>query len=343
MAEPGLEQWAVVLDEFPVTGSDRQKLLALLPWAIRAPSSHNAQPWRFRVGMAHLELFADRSRSLRIADPHDRELTISCGAALRYLLIAARHFGIATEVHLLPEQRDPNLMARVLLVGETSSTTQVDALFAAIPQRRTSRRAFDATPLPESLCDELVAAAAAEGARLTLVRTSTQRRLIAHCVEAGDRIQMASSRFRAELARWLRPNGPRVEDGMPGFALGFGDVGAAAAPFAVRTLDLGESQASRDLGLLRHSPLLAMLETEDDTPTDWLAAGQALANVLLLAESAGVRSSFLNQPVEVPILRSRLAQVVSASGYPQMLLRMGYGRALPRPTPRRAVESLLDR
>lgn len=54
------------------------------------------------------------------------------------------------------------------------------------------------------------------------------------------------------------------------------------------------------------------------------------------------RSSFLNQPVEVPILRNRLAQTMSSRGFPQMLLRLGYGRAVRRRTPRRAVESLLD-
>ena len=37
-------------------------------------------------------------------------------------------------------------------------------------------------------------------------------------------------RFRQELAAWLRPNGSRREDGIPGHALGFGSVASRFAP-----------------------------------------------------------------------------------------------------------------
>ena len=50
--------------------------------AIRAPSSHNTQPWLFRIAGDHLGVMADRSRALPVADPQDRELVISCGAAI---------------------------------------------------------------------------------------------------------------------------------------------------------------------------------------------------------------------------------------------------------------------
>jgi hypothetical protein len=38
-------------------------------------------------------MYADRTRALPVVDPEDRELTISCGAALSHLLLAIRHFG----------------------------------------------------------------------------------------------------------------------------------------------------------------------------------------------------------------------------------------------------------
>ena len=59
--------------------------------AVRAPSSHNTQPWLFRlVGDDALELYADRTRALPVVDPRDRELTISCGAALFHVRAALR-------------------------------------------------------------------------------------------------------------------------------------------------------------------------------------------------------------------------------------------------------------
>jgi nitroreductase len=61
----------------------------LIATAARAPSVHNTQPWRFRVGEYAIDLHADVRRKLRM-DPLGRELLISCGAALFGLRLAVR-------------------------------------------------------------------------------------------------------------------------------------------------------------------------------------------------------------------------------------------------------------
>ena len=59
--------------------------------------------------------------------------------------------------------------------------------------------------------------------------------------------------------------------------------------------------------------------------------------MLLGARAEGVWASFLNQPIEVPELRPRLRDAIGQSGFPQLLLRMGYGPEV-RPTPRWPAE-----
>ena len=80
--------------------------------AARAPSVHNTQPWRFKVGDHAVELFADASRQLR-QDLAGREMLISCGAALFGLRLAVRSLGYLAEVELFPEPAVPLLLARV--------------------------------------------------------------------------------------------------------------------------------------------------------------------------------------------------------------------------------------
>ena len=121
-----LETWNVKETDFPKHGSLSEKSHFLLRYAILAPSGHNTQPWLFKiVGNNNIiEVYADRSRALPLVDPDDRELIISCGAALYHLRLAANHFGIADEVQLLPDNsNNPDLLARISLKDDDNKGT----------------------------------------------------------------------------------------------------------------------------------------------------------------------------------------------------------------------------
>jgi hypothetical protein len=63
--------------------------------------------------------------------------------------------------------------------------------------------------------------------------------------------------------------------------------------------------------------------------------------MLLTAQNENVWSSFLNQPIEVPELRPNVQELVKEQkGFPQILVRMGYGKDI-KPTPRRSVDDVL--
>jgi len=61
---------------------------ALAAVAGAAPSLHNAQPWRFRVGHSHVDVLLDRSRLLPVADPKTRQAHLGLGAAVFMLRLA---------------------------------------------------------------------------------------------------------------------------------------------------------------------------------------------------------------------------------------------------------------
>jgi len=94
---------------------DPLPLRELVAAAILAPSSHNTQPWRFRLAAHRIDLWADRTRALPVNDPDDRELLLSCGAALFNLRVASARHGLAASVVLQPDAAHPDLLARVAL------------------------------------------------------------------------------------------------------------------------------------------------------------------------------------------------------------------------------------
>ena len=115
-------------DEYSEAATDAELLRTLVKYAVLAPSGHNTQPWLFRIAAERLDLLADRTRCLPVVDPRDRALTISCGAALEHLAIAARRFGREPEVVDFPGG-DPDLLATVRLAGEISPNDQEMLLF----------------------------------------------------------------------------------------------------------------------------------------------------------------------------------------------------------------------
>lgn len=340
--DPALETWGSAIDEFPICGTTREKLEALVSFAVRAPSSHNSQPWRFRVVNDLLELRADRTRRTPVVDPQDRELTISCGAALGYLEVALHNFGCEGKIEQIPPGGDSDLLARVGL-GEHRDPTLMDrALFEAIRSRRTHRLPF----LPRTPDADLIAALEAYGYQhgvwFRILQSETHRQTVTDLISEGDRVQMADRAFRQELSNWLHPNRSRSRDGMPGWTFGLNAIESIAVPLVVRTFDTGSGRAAIDRDLAAGSPLLAVLGTPTDTRHDWMQAGRVLTQILLRAAVEGVSASFLNQPVEVPALRQRVAALLGTSGYPQLILRMGYPIGEDRRTPRRDVRDVME-
>ncbi|MEF9441284.1 nitroreductase family protein [Burkholderia sp. 1A5] len=318
------------------------QLKSLLAYAVLAPSSHNSQPWRFIVNGATIAVCADRVRALPVVDPFDRELIISCGAALLNLRVALDHAGLAHTISTFPSEVDPDLLALVRVCDDGYSDRSLGGLFDAIQARVTTRAPFESTAVPDEIQRELIAAGVAEGAEVACIDSIAHRARVAELVAQADQQQFADPRFRRELASWIDPR--RRVDGMPAFAAGVPTLLDFAAPvvtMAVRTFDLGNGLAALHHQLVGASPLIVCLSTVRDDREAWLAAGQALERILLVAARAGYTASYLNQPIETAALRADLGRTLGLRGEPQLLLRVGRGPHTPH-SPRRPLGEVIS-
>lgn len=317
------------------------KVRFAIRYAILAPSSHNTQPWRFIFNGDELLLCADRTRHLPEIDPSDRELIISCGAALFNLRVALAYFQIPVEISPFPTSVDPDVLARIVFPVSGPHQKDLAALFAAMTKRVTHRGLFVDEDVPDATLTSLKTAAETEGADVVFARTLVDRERIAELIAQADRCQFGNPRFRRELANWIHPS--RKNDGMPAASQGFSTLIDATTPIvalALRTFDLGNGVAAAHQQLAQGSPLLVILSTSTDNAEGWLCAGMGLQRLLLVATLAGYFTSYLNQPIEVPEFRSRLASDFKIRGYPQLLLRVGRGTPVPH-SPRRPVAEVV--
>ncbi len=307
---------------------------AILRAAVQAPSSHNTQPWIFAVAPGVIHLRADRTRGLPVNDPDDRELVMSCGAALFNLRVAAWCAGAEPTIALLPDAADRDLLATIRLHGSGDPPADVDRLNAAIEVRRIHRGPFADRALPAGLADDLRACAHAEGAWLEVLDDDARDRL-ADLVAEGDRMQWANRHWRRELAAWLHPR--RKGDGLV-----TPELIAPLAHATIVTLDIGMPAAARDRERAGQAPTIVALDTHGDRPSDWLAAGMALEHVVLRAASQGLQACYLNQPIQVPELRMHVASLLGRPCFPQAIVELGHPVHPTRPTPRRPLADVMD-
>ncbi len=300
----------------PALGLSTTEVTGVLAAASLAPSVHNSQPWRFRILPNQIELHADPDRRLPATDPEDRELRLSCGAALFNLRLALQGHGVRPLVTLLPSghRAGPDGSGALAVVrngGHARQSPELTRLLQAVHTRRTNRRPFLDAPVLTAHRTPLVRAAESERGWLYVLSDPQERATLRNLVVAAHREQMADPGFVAELAAWTGGEGVH-RDG----------VGVTA----------GQD--------VEPDPFLVVLCAFHEGPLGELQAGQALQHMLLTATTLGLSVSFRSQPIEVPHIRVELRRALSTTLDPQAILRIGFGSPVTA-TPRRPVDELL--
>ena len=177
---------------------DHETIRSALSLAIRAPSVHNSQPWRWRVGDRSLHLYADPALHLPNTDPDARDLMLSCGATLNHCVVALTALGWQSKVHRFPNPADADHVAAIELLPYTASEVDIE-LAAAIPRRRTDRRNFSSWPVPHD--DIALMGARVARAGVILRRIDSLSNLARIVVEASRR-HATDYDYLSELATW---------------------------------------------------------------------------------------------------------------------------------------------
>jgi nitroreductase len=317
-------------DAFPTDGDLETKATFLLQYAVLAPSSHNSQPWAFTVRDGVVDVHADESRWLRVADPAKRELYLSVGCALENLLVAADHFGLDQDVAYLPAD-DDTVAARVTLRPSDRPSPSRDAdLFDALTRRHTSHQVFEDRPLPDALLDRFAAAAGEAVPDLRLVTDAETRRRVAELQTRADERQFDDPDYREELGYWIGTG-----------ALGASWLKARVGQLVVTHLDIGEREGQKNSRLVESAPVLAVVVTAEDGREQQLRAGQLFERLALLATAESVAVHPMSQTLEVPELAAELHEALDLGAVtPQHLFRLGYADPVESPTPRRPVEAV---
>jgi nitroreductase len=312
--------------------------VSLVQFATLAASSHNTQPWRFELKPDRIVILPDFSRRCPAVDPDDHHLFASLGCAAENLLLAARAAGLAG----YPSYDAARTHLSVELESAAPERCQ---RFEAIALRQCSRARYDGSPLTVSELRALEAAGSGPGVGISLIADKSRNEQVAEYVAAGNRAQFGDPHWAREMRKWIRFNAREAatkRDGLYGPALGIPRVPRRLGELLMPLATSAERQSRKDVGDIRSSGAVAVLYSDADDPTHWIEAGRCVERLALEATALGLRTAFINQPVEVGALRQQFAAFLGiGSRRPDLVLRIGRGPAMPRSL-RRPVQQFLE-
>ncbi|MEU4424093.1 nitroreductase [Actinoplanes sp. NPDC024001] len=269
--------------------------------ARHAPAVDQAQPWRWRLTGAFLDLYLDRDRTAQGDTLTPGQAALSCGIALHHarLTLAAR--GWRVSVDRCPDPAAPLHLARLRIDGPAAASPGTARLARAIRLRNADPRSLSGEPLDQQDLRLLIRAFQSHDVRVHALRPDQILALATAAAHAGD-VTSAEARWHEELSLWA--GGDRI-------------VGAG------ERLRLPVRHAVHD----RAATFLVLHGSGDDV-RDWLYAGEALSAGWLAATQRGVSVLPLSAPVAQPAARRALRSAVSELDQPYAVLRLGR-HALP--------------
>jgi nitroreductase len=331
--------------------SRKEFLMHLIGWAILAPNSHNAQPWRFVLDEPSfaIQVCIDSTYVLPASDKIGRQAYISVGCALENLLFAAEAYGLRYEVEYASETLYyPDPIATVTLMSNGERRNPPDSRpFEFMKNRRMNRGTYDPSrQIPEFILNEILGITESLGLSLNILTDVLTRSAIAEVQYQADRAVVMRGDFRNELARFFLPNDTELPRGMPGNTFGLNDVMAAriheelkkSGPFDP---DIAYGFAASGRDGLRSSPAVLVVSVPEDVPEWWVKTGRALERIAFIAErhtlSMAIHAALIEVEVFNKLLKARLRQ----RNRPTVIMRIGYATEERPHSPRTTIDEVL--
>lgn len=304
-------------------------------YATLAASSHNTQCWQFKLGQGEISILPDWDRRTPVVDPDDHHLYVSLGCATENLVQAARANGQQGLVEVTADS--------AIRIHLEPTPAIASPLFEAIPQRQSTRTDYDGQPLSK---DELQQLAAAVGGSVHLILLTEKPAIepILDYVFEGSNAQISDPAFVQELKSWIRFNDKeavRQGDGLFARCTGNPTAPRWLGSLLFDRLLTPQAEAEKYTRQIRSSAGIAIFVSEANQPSHWIEVGRAYQRFALQATALGIRTAFLNQPVEVTALRPQLAKHLGIGDRrPDLVVRFGHGPEMPRSL-RRPVAAVL--
>jgi len=337
-----LEVWKIKHKNFFKKNPDG-KIKHLLKYAILAPSTHNMQPWLFKVMKSSCVISYDPKLTLPQADAKGRDLYISLGCCIENLVIAAQYYNVFDSVNLFPktgkysvaEVKFKNLGKR------TSENKKMKRLFSTITERVNSRGLFLKKTIKRSVVAQLLKLNTFSGLKLSLLEDGDQIIEMSKLTADGLRYAYKNPKFRKEMSGWVNSNLSSRNEGIPGYSLRMPFLLSLVFPTLVRNFNVGKQVGKINFVSMSSSSLVVVISANNDIKETWVNTGRLAERMMLFLQSNNVKTSIFVASVEMGDLYKKVQEITKTHLIPQFVFCAGYMGHNQKQTPRHPLETKL--
>ncbi len=307
--------------------------------AVLAPSSHNSQPWLFRVIDDNtISVSLAPERRLTASDKNDRQAIISIGCAIANIEILADYHGFECVVE---NGRGGVLATLRFSKRREEHQGEIEHLANFITKRVTNRSPHEDRVLDQRALQS-IRALASNSLRIDIVTDhSSIQKLGAIAINAGI-AALDDTEFRRELSSYLKSNSTRSSVGMPGFGFGFPTPLALLAPTFIRFFNMERPAQKQNIALFEKTAGVLVISTANDTEVDWLSVGRVYERIALLATQTGMVTAPWAATIQIGEHYREIQKILNMTERPQFFARLGFPTKPTHNSPRLSANRVIS-
>ena len=318
-----------------------EKIKFLLRYAVLAPSTHNSQPWLFKVEKNSCKIYSNPEKNITEADPLGRDLHISFGCLIENLIVAADYFSIFSHLEYFGGRED-YLIAEVFfqnLDAPPKVKPELEKILDAIPKRVNARGIFEKKSISQEIVQKIVSKNDFSDLRIDIVQQPEKIDALARLTAEGLKMAYSHTSFRKEMSSWMNSSFSRRKEGIPGYSLRMPPLVSLVLPTLMRLFNMSRRVAFLNYQSISSAPVVCVISAEKNSPAIWLMVGRLFERIALTIGPSGLKASIFVASVEMGDLYKDVQKILDHERIPQFLFCLGYMDFNQAPNMRHQVES----
>ena len=302
----------------------------LIEFAVKAPSGHNTQPWRFIVRDREIQIHPDLTRILPVVDSDNHALYIGLGCAAENIVIAAKKYGVKSLVSISTSIKNDDF---IKIQFPADNPEQYDELVDFIDKRQSTRNEYRLEKISTSDLTSLQSSFLFEGVDLLTFTSSEEIKILEPFIIEGSNQQFHNKKFVSELIDWFRFSEKEANekaDGLRAACMGLPKMNRFIGKIVMKYFVSAKSEAKRWKKLIDKSAGFALFAASKNDVQHWVALGRAFQRFALTATKLNISHAHANMPCEELEVRKKLiTQLKLETKHPLLIIRFGYSNKMP--------------